>query len=211
LTFFDFLRHYDFSKMGRLRPRPRAAPRVLSYFPRYRPGEEDITQHEHFCRMKMMLHHPFQEVSDLLELYPDCRTFKDAYDQCRTYCNPHPPDFLEPLDAPDEDEFEAREESDVEDDADFGELARQHAGDQPGRLEDPELLGQRLQDREYDWSRHVGRYPSLDAEFWNRAKTDHPANLTVPLASQSLVDGLRVDQRKVCSRRFRLLFGQAPD
>src|SRR5436305_6371606 len=62
LTLLDFLRNFDHRNYKR---RPKALPRVLQYFPRYK-AERDSAQYEDYCHVKMMLHHPFRDIDDLL-------------------------------------------------------------------------------------------------------------------------------------------------
>lgn len=59
LTFFDFVQHCDIQK-GRLIRRPQARPRILRLYPLYSdiPDEDG---YEDYCRVKLMLHHPFQD------------------------------------------------------------------------------------------------------------------------------------------------------
>jgi hypothetical protein len=91
LTYFDFLRLYTHKAPYKLRPR--ALPRVLNYFPMYKP--EDV---ENFGRAELMLHHPFRDVNDLLEIpeihYGRCTSFAEAYQDCAQLCN-HPADGLD--------------------------------------------------------------------------------------------------------------------
>ena len=91
LTLFKFLL-YDFARIDRIRPRPRAKARVLNYFPRYQPTDE-----ENYARVKLMLHCPFRQIEVLK--YPDDLphdTFKEAWNYWRD-AHPHSiePDFLE--------------------------------------------------------------------------------------------------------------------
>jgi len=67
------LRLYNFR--GTMARRPRAPPRVLSYYPRYKPSEL-----EDYSRVKLTLHVLFRRVEELLYL-DDLRfkTFTEAF------------------------------------------------------------------------------------------------------------------------------------
>jgi hypothetical protein len=55
-------------------------------------------------------------------------------------------------------------------------------------------LGERDSDREYDWSRHVGKY-NIDPLFWDVIKRAFPAEQLLP--SLNSVDLLNREQLKV--------------
>ena len=81
ITYLDFLLHFEHQKTPTFRRR-RARPRVLHYFPKYKP-EKDFEQ---FARVKMILHHLFRTTASLLKR-EDGITFKaytEAYNAtCR--------------------------------------------------------------------------------------------------------------------------------
>jgi hypothetical protein len=156
----------------------------------------------------MMLHHPFRDVKDLLNLDgvnlrgedEDLDDWVQTYARCRSNHGPHPPDGLsKEIEVPNDDEFE--DASDIGDDANDGpqaswqalaaELPNRHAD----RIEDPNRLGHRDMDRAFDWSSHVGSYPELDGIWWEHQKADYPAQLTVTYASTAAVDTLQGKQR----------------
>jgi hypothetical protein len=64
LALLDFLHNFDHFRLTR---RPKAKPRALNYFPRYK-AEKNSPQFEDYCRIKVTLHHPFREIKDLLNL-----------------------------------------------------------------------------------------------------------------------------------------------
>ena len=195
LTFLDFLQHYDYSDLENLRRRPRALPRIINYHPRYNDDGKDSKVYEDYCRVKMMLHHPFFDLSELLQRF-ECGTYTEAYAKCRRECSGHDPDHYDSLPPAEEDEFEPGDEEEDED-AEFAELARQRPGREAGRLEDPERLGDRDIDRQYDWGHHVNTY-DIDTEYWETAKANFPANLLVAMADlQAAVRGLTTSQRQV--------------
>lgn len=81
--------------------------RVLQYGPVYKQAD----QPDDFSRVKLMLHHPFREESDLLII--DGRhfsSFAEAFDFCTEH-HSHGPDHYGPLAShpPEEDLFEDRE------------------------------------------------------------------------------------------------------
>jgi hypothetical protein len=61
LSLFDCLRHWDWVAW---KIRPRAPARVISYFPRY-PKDPASPLYRDYCRVKLMLHHPFVNWDDL--------------------------------------------------------------------------------------------------------------------------------------------------
>ncbi|PGH14938.1 hypothetical protein GX50_09011, partial [[Emmonsia] crescens] len=156
VTLLDYARHYNWSTN---RPRPRARPRVISYFPRYPSNREDI-KYEDFCRVKMMLHHPFRVVDDLLLAFDEhFTTWTEAYDYCRRHHQgTHAPDTLDATEEEtlEEEEFEANEQQ-VEADL-IQEGWEVLAAGVPGHehVEDePTDLGLRNMDVEYDWHSHA--------------------------------------------------------
>jgi len=199
LTLLDFLRNFDHRSY---RKRPRAPPRVLQYFPRYK-AERDSVQYEDYCRVKMMLHHPFRDIDDLLN-HEDGKfsTWVDAYAVCRSTHGHHDPDGLpKEIQVPDDDEFEDDScDGDADDDPDpegyWQELAAERPNRRADREEDPDRLGHRDIDR-VDWSSRVNSYPELDSDWWDHQKTAHPAQLTVAYASTAAVNTLQGKQRQV--------------
>jgi len=91
VTFLDFLLHFNHSTYKR---RPRARPRVISYFPRYK-GDPSHPQYPEFCRIKLILHHPWRE-------YEEVATYTDGFgapDYVASYqacvdSHQHPPDYF---------------------------------------------------------------------------------------------------------------------
>ena len=90
--------------------RPRAPPRVLSYYPRYKPSEL-----EDYSRVKLTLHVPFRRVEELLHL-DDLRfeTFTEAFEYWSATHGPAAEeDYLDelPLNPEEEDLFDDIERS----------------------------------------------------------------------------------------------------
>lgn len=86
--------------------RPRAQPRVLDYFPKYKPT---TTTHEDWARMKIWLHHPFRNVAETLKVGETTyETYTEAYEQCKSTHDHDVYDYfgIEVLPPKDYDEFE---------------------------------------------------------------------------------------------------------
>jgi hypothetical protein len=75
VTLLDFLRHcnHSYRKLARRKATTRAY--VLQYFPYY-SADPKLDSYEDYCRVKMMLYHPFIEVNKLLTIEEiECETF----------------------------------------------------------------------------------------------------------------------------------------
>src|ERR1700712_2768795 len=176
LSLYEWLRTWDWAKW---RPRPRAQPRVINYYPRYSsdPTAPDFTD---YCRVRLMLHHPFVVSEDLLTVDGiRCESYADAFNICHA-SHHHPPDFY--TDLPREGEDESDEESeDAERDADemeqpladFEAFARRRPGRELDLADPLDTLGSRETDRAYDWSIHVGRW-TVVPDVWTQIKADKP-------------------------------------
>ncbi|KAF2706209.1 hypothetical protein K504DRAFT_386012, partial [Pleomassaria siparia CBS 279.74] len=167
--------------------RPRAQERVLNVYPRYNP--EDV---DNYGRAKLMLHHPFYQVNDLLyipEIGMDepCDNFALAYEFCRGYCDHSlEPDGLDDVEI----ELEESVHEDAPDipedgndiDASFGELARQLPTRAGANLDIEDCLGGRLLDLQADWTDRIGNH-DVHSDWWKEQKTNHPVALQVVTAS----------------------------
>ena len=198
------LRHFDFTKMRR---RPRAAARIVNLFPLYDslPTGE---QYESYCRVKLMLHHLFTRIEDLREEFqgPDNRairveSYQEAYTLCTQHCNSHGSDPLDHIaeDALEEEEFEDQldvEENPVERQAWEG-FAERRAPNDGTRLEDPDNLGGRDMDRDFDWNANAVEYEQYPVaeDFLAIVKSEQlPEQDVAPLLSP---DTLQAEQRKI--------------
>ena len=89
LSLFDCLQNWDWAKW---RVRPRASARVINYFPKYE-SELEGPSYGDYCRVRLMLHHPFIDWEDLLsvdgQLY---ESYIHAFQAC-TQSHTHPDDF----------------------------------------------------------------------------------------------------------------------
>jgi hypothetical protein len=102
VTYLDFLLHYNYSKVNKIALRPRGKPRVLSYFPIYR----EAAQAEYYARVKLMLHHPFRDISDSKTVEGiEYESFYEAYIVCQEV-HAHPDDFYRTLEPLPDDELE---------------------------------------------------------------------------------------------------------
>jgi len=200
VTLIDWLQHYNVLKF---QPLSKGKPRPVNFFPRYKSNPTD-DEYEDYCRVKMMLSHPFENVEDLLEVDGvQAETFQEAYELC---CDNHThgDDLYDELDV-DDDEAEPDVDDEFEDVnpsqptppaplADFETYGLARPGDDLTRVEDSDNLGERDSDREYDWSRHVGKY-AIDPLFWDVIKRAFPAEQLLP--SLNSVDLLNREQLKV--------------
>lgn len=179
--------------------------RIPRYYPRYssNPSSED---YEEFGRVKMMLHHPFRTIGELLILDNIAEdevvaaTFREAYQLCREYhyhANHDIDGYGVSIDAGN-DEFEDNpEHGEPEENRGWEDLAVRRA---EVREEDPDAIGKRDIDIMYDYTPHVGRYPDLDVgrEYWVSLKSLNSAgDLQVPDQSLFARSLLAPQQRKV--------------
>ncbi|KID59396.1 ATP-dependent DNA helicase PIF1, partial [Metarhizium hybridum] len=202
VTLIDWLQHYDASKFQRL---SKGKPRTVTFFPHYKSNPTD-DEYEDYCRVEMMLSHPFEKVEDVLEVDGfQAETYQEAYELCCDSHN-HADDLYDELDVDDDDtEFDADEEfQDVNPSrptppaplADFETYGLAHPGNDLTRVEDGDNLGERDSDRQYDWRHHVGKY-NIDPWFWDVTKRAFPAEQLLP--SLNSVDLLNREQRTVYS------------
>ena len=95
LSLFQCLRFWDWM-IWRLRPR--AKPRVINYFPRYK-SDPHLEDYSDYCHVRLMLHHPFVGWDDLLSVNGQVyATYVDAFRACiRQHI--HPEDFYTDVEA----------------------------------------------------------------------------------------------------------------
>jgi hypothetical protein len=89
LSLFGCLQHWDWVTW---RVRPRASPQVINYYPRY-SSDPGLETYSDYCRVKLMLHHPFTDWADLLLV--DSRAYGSYIDAFRIcdQSHTHPQDF----------------------------------------------------------------------------------------------------------------------
>ena len=198
LSLYEWLRTWDWAQW---RPRPRAQPRVINYYPRY-PSDSTALSFTDYCRVKLMLHHPFVVCNDLLTVdRVEYGSYTDAFRVCCA-SHTHPPDFYTdpPRSGEEESEEESEEEEDIEADrieqplADFEAFARQRPGRELDLADPLDTLGTREIDRAYNWSVHIGRWIVLP-EVWAQIKADNPITQAVIVNSCPL--SLNYEQRKL--------------
>jgi hypothetical protein len=173
LSLFDYLQHWDWMTW---RVRPRASPRVINYYPRY-SNDQGSPGYSDYCRVKLMLHHPFVDWPDLLSVDGQVyQSFVDAFRAC-VRLHTHPQDFYtdpaaESDDSEDDSDDDPQEQPDEHPLADFEAFARRKPWEDFTSIDFIDSLGTRDMDRAYDWSPHVGRY-DIPPEVWatSRLKT----------------------------------------
>ena len=178
--------------------RPRAPLRVINYFPRY-SSDPTSREYDDYCRVRLMLHHPFQQVTDLLS-FGGCNygSHTDAFYACRRL-HMHPDDFYtDPTannqDTESEEDESVYNESDNEPLADFEVFARRRPGNDDLICSLADDLGSRILDRVYDWTSHVGR-DITTPEAWDQFKLSHHAEQVVTVDSDPGL--LNTEQRKL--------------
>ena len=174
ITFFDFVQHCDIQK-GRLIRRPQARPRILRLYPLY-SAIPDEDGYEDYCRVKLMLHHPFQDYKDIQGNFS---SYRAALLDCDNRGFYHPQDPLDPLDE-ESDEDESEDESDEENEIsqpDFQDpwialAARNPPNNADHFLEYDLNLGTRTQDRAYNWQEFSNIYNEYgdQKDFFDCAK-----------------------------------------
>jgi Helitron helicase-like domain at N-terminus/PIF1-like helicase len=181
ITLFDYLQHYDFRTNKR---RPRAAARIINAFPAYDPENKD--HYNDYCRVKLMLHHPFRQVDELRTNDQDheYEDFAGAFEYCYAYHN-HPADYYDPPPKPppednDDDIYTdlTPRLSDPQAPVDFEEWTRMRPGQENIVEWDMDDLGARPLDRLYDWTPHIGKYP-VECSWWPIQKQNFPASQSI--------------------------------
>ena len=216
LSLFDCLRSWDWLTW---KVRPRAATRVINYFPRY-PKNPGSATYLDYCRVRLMLHHPFVDWEDLLvvdgHLYG---SYIDAFQAC-SRLHSHPEDFYTDPEKDDDVGLDSDSEEDLGPDdgsdtnyppADFEAFARRRPREDFTLIGLGQDIGIREMDRDYDWSVHVGRY-DIHPEIWDQIKAENPVAQVVTMDPSP--GSLNLEQRKlydtVVSQYSNELAGQPP-
>ena len=211
VTLFDWLRTWNWITWT---VRPRAPPRVVNYFPRY-SSDPSSQEYNDYCRVKLMLHHPFKCFTDLLSFEGcDYGSYIDAFQACGRL-HTHPDDFYtDPVaddqDTDSEDNESVRDENDDEPLADFEVFARRRpCNDLTCSFTDE--LGSRDLDRVYNWTSHVGRNMTTP-EDWDQFKLLNHTEQAVTVDSDP--GPLNTEQRKlydvVTAQYIQELAGNGP-
>ena len=99
VTLFDWLRTWNWITWTL---RPRAPLRLINYFPQYSSDPVSL-EYSDYCCVKLMLHYPFQQPTDLLSFDRcDYGSYVDAFWACGRL-HTHPDDFYTNLVADDKD------------------------------------------------------------------------------------------------------------
>jgi ATP-dependent DNA helicase PIF1 len=212
VTLFDWLRAWNWPIWT---VRPRAPLRVINYFPRY-SSDPMSREYEDYCRVRLMLHHPFERVTDLLSFDRcDYGSYTDAFRAC-TGLHTHPDDFYtDPVandqDTDSEDDESVCDESDNGALADFEVFARRRPGNDDLTCSFTDNLGSRDLDRAYDWTSHVGRN-TITPEDWDQFKLLNHTEQAVTVDSDP--SPLNTEQRKlydvVTAQYIQELAGDGP-
>jgi len=212
VTLFDWLRAWNWPIWT---VRPRAPLRVINYFPRY-SSDPMSRAYEDYCRVRLMLHHPFERVTDLLSFDRcDYGSYTDAFRAC-TRLHTHPDDFYtDPVandqDTDSEDDESVCDESDNGPLADFEVFARRRPGNDDLTCSFTDNLGSRDLDRAYDWTSHVGRN-TITPEDWDQFKLLNHTEQAVTVDSDP--SPLNTEQRKlydvVTAQYIQELAGDGP-
>lgn len=198
LTLLDFLRNFNVTRW--IRHRLTTKPTVVYFFPLYASNPLGVA-YEQYCRVKLMLRHPFVEMEDLLNVDGiECESFQEAFAYCEdSHIHDHD-DFYDPLPSLDDEELsDGSDDDDWEDPISTPEpeftLAdhEAYAGVRPGRSDgtvhiNVDNLGSRPHDLAYDWTPHAGHFVFLD-NYWEQVKRENPANYQLPdLSDPSLLN-----------------------
>ncbi|KAH8654651.1 hypothetical protein BGZ60DRAFT_508337 [Tricladium varicosporioides] len=200
-SLFDCLRNWDWMTW---RIRPRAAARVINYFPKY-PKDPESTLYSDYFRVKLMLHHLFVDWTDLLVV--DGRAYGsyiDAFRACSLSRN-HPEDFYTGPDKEDDDtsdsETETEEDLGPDDGSDvnyplanFEALARRQPREDFTDVDLGQETGTRDIDRNFNWSVHAWRH-NIHPEIWDQIKVENLVTQVVTMDSSP--DLLNLEQRKL--------------
>jgi ATP-dependent DNA helicase PIF1 len=183
--------------------RPRAKPRVINYFPRYKNNPR-VKEYSDYCRVKLMLHHLFINWDDLLSVDGQVYdSYVDAFHTCEQQ-HVHPEDFYTDLDESglgvdsdsDSDlDTDSDDTSDEDSDnnhplADFEILACRRPRDDFPHVND-EGVGYQDMDHNYDWSKYVGQY-NHPFSIWNRLQAENLIDQCVTVDSSP--EGLNTEQ-----------------
>ena len=199
LSLYECIRGWDYIHWKR---RPRAPPRVINYYPRY-SSDPEHPEFPDYCRVQLMLHHPFVSWDDLLVVDGVVyNSFPDAYRACQQASHAHPYDFYTD---PPKDTGDDSESSDSDDEvvdpqeeefglADFEAFARRRPGHDDDILSEGPAFGTRAIDKEYDWSTHAD-LNAASADIWNEVQAANPVDQTVTV--DSCPQPLNAEQRKL--------------
>jgi ATP-dependent DNA helicase PIF1 len=169
VSYIDFLLHFTHNKTPKRRIRAKA--RILNFMPRYSP----VAEPEHFARVKLMLHHPFRDVGEVLTINGTTfDTFFSAYSYCQDHCSHTIEDsYGLPSLGVEEDDPNLEPPGDLEMD-EFDELAGRQPGSQ-GVVVDKDGLGDRPVDCLYNWNspQHNDMFSLSPLSYWKDVKSSY--------------------------------------
>ncbi len=207
ITYFEFLERWNYKAKNANNWKiwqPPARPRVLYYFPRYKPIRGHI-QFADFCRTKLCLSHPHREHDGFLTLDGlEFLCYVAAYDYClqhHEHEDDHYGEIEVPIPAADEDEFQPEYVNNELSLEDWQELARIVPDIQPEQ-EATDLLTRRDIDINYDWLPHVGRWIHDDfpsGKYWDILKKENPG-----LGGD--IDHIPLEARDTLNREQRIVY-----
>lgn len=157
MSYLNFLLRVD------EKTRKERAENVPDYVLHFSKIYDPTTDSDDFARVKLMLHHPFTNLNQLKQVNGrEFASYTAAWEYCKAHHNTHMVDYYgKPPEAAPEQLFEDIESDAEEDDIQpsWAELAGRAGryGDQMIEVEDPDRLGERLIDREHDWTGEVNR------------------------------------------------------
>ncbi|EEQ31187.1 ATP-dependent DNA helicase PIF1 [Microsporum canis CBS 113480] len=200
ITLLDYLRHYN--HIGQWRRRPRAKARCINFYPRYSPDplHDDYSK---YCRVKMLLHHPYRREADLLVTEDGSEmTWVVAFSRCRATHGEHEFDTLEQTEEPDEDQFDPPEEEEPLDNEplEAWQALRQiraevepDDADSDNNDEEPRFV-LRPMDIEYDWSTHIANTMEIPPTWWRDQINAYGSNsdISTPISPDTLNPGQRL-------------------
>ncbi|EED12031.1 hypothetical protein TSTA_001030 [Talaromyces stipitatus ATCC 10500] len=112
ITYLHFLQRFDFRKVNNPYERQHVLDRVLNYFPIYNAER----QQDDYAHIKLMLHHPFRQITNILTLNGNTfDSFITAYTYCQEACIHENNYYGEVLSQPPESTYEDAEFQDDQD------------------------------------------------------------------------------------------------
>ena len=199
-TLFDWLRLWDWKTF---KTRGRVLFRVINYWPRY-PAGLGSPGYGDFCRVKLMLHHPFEHVDELLSVDGVVySSYEEAFVACCEhhshdedyYVDPEPDADELPNDDNNPDNIKVEPDPEVEAPlADFEAYARRRPDHDSVQLDRLDGLGTRHLDRAYDWSQYAEKH-ILDRESLGRLRIENPIEQLVDFSPSP--ESLNREQRKL--------------
>ena len=166
-------------------------------------SDPHLEDYPDYCRVRLMLHHPFVDWDDLLSVDGQVyTTYVDAFRACIRQ-HVHPEDFYTDLEESGELGSVSDTDSDISSDegedihhplADFEILARRRPQEDFPRVDISEGLSYRDMDRDFDWPMFFARYDH-PSSILDQLQTEHPIDQAV--TTNSSPGRLNPEQRKI--------------